>query len=215
MAVESTAEPCLVCGQSWALSPSWMCGGCFRRLDRDLAQAVWAHGWLGAKMTSLRPAWRTGTIGRDGEPQPPYDVQITDVRNAIQATLVEWSKRIAYEHIPVLVGPADHTVAALGRWLRAHSHWASDQPWCNQYAYDLAKARSDAYKLAPWDRAREDLALPCPRCGAQSLTYYQGSDGVTCSRRGCSHTMAWSDYLGLIAEWRRRNTKPSRAAAAA
>ena len=204
-----SAATCIACGQNWALVPSLLCGGCFARMGRDLAAAAWAHGWLGVTMAALKPSWRPGTIHRDGEPQPPFDVALHDARAAIENGLTGWARLMGEQHVPALAGPADGQITTVAAWLRARLRWAGDQGWCDQFAYDLASWRSDAYALAPWEPIRQDLALPCPGrgCGRLTLAYYQGSDGVTCRTRSCGHTMAWSDYLAMVADWRRRNTR--------
>lgn len=104
-------------------------------------------------------------------------------------------------------GPAADTVPAIALWLRAQLHWASDQLWVDSYAVALADLRKTAYGLAPWDRARTDLPLPCPGrgCGMLSLSWFSGSDTVVCRSRLCGHRMTGGDYVAAVmAEWARQ-----------
>ncbi|HEY8973693.1 MAG TPA: hypothetical protein VIN75_05710 [Burkholderiaceae bacterium] len=171
----------------------------------DLCVVEWAYGYLGAQMQAPLPAWKPGTLHRAGESRPPLPVALHDARVDIQGKLGSWARLIAEE--ANMRGPADNTVPAIALWLRAQLHWASDQSWVDSYAAELADLRKTAYGLAPWDRARQDLPLPCPArgCGMLSLSWYSGSETVVCRSRLCGHRMTVGDYVAAVmAEWERQ-----------
>lgn len=199
---------CIVCLEREPYGNSLLDGGCFARMRGDLATVQWAYSWLGATMLALPASWKPGTLHRAGESQPPTSLGMHDVRVDIHDTLASWARMIAEEHTPALHGPADDTVHAIAVWLRARLQWCSDQPWCDQFASALTILRQNAYALAPWDRSRIDLPLPCPKprgCGLLTLSLYSGDDGVTCRNRACGRVISWADYyLEVRAEWTRQ-----------
>lgn len=197
--------PCTVCGLRDHLGRSFICGGCFARILGDLCTLEFAYAWLGAQMVAPQPTWKPGTIHQAGGSRPPLPVALHDARVDIHGKLASWARLIAEE--ANMRGPADDTVPAIATWLRAQLHWASDQAWCDDYAAELAELRGMAYGLAPWDRARTDLPLPCPArgCGMLSLSWYSGSETVVCRSRVCGHRMTSEDYVkAVVAEWERQ-----------
>lgn len=192
---------CVVCAtRPPAYTDSMMCGPCFNRLRADIATLVGAYEWLGISMRAPGPAWKTGTIHRSGDPRLPFRTDLFDAREDIAGKLTSWARAVAEEHVPALRGPADGEPRTVGRWLIAQLPWISDQPWCDAMAAELGDAARRAYGLAPWDRLRRDLPLPCPGCGLLSLAQHGGDEQVTCRIRTCGHAMPWADYWRLVVE---------------
>jgi hypothetical protein len=206
---------CIICLEREPYGRSLICGGDFARLRGDLATVQWAHSWLGTSMLALPASWKPGTIHRRGGPQPPMNVAMHDVRVDITGKLATWARMVAEEMTPAMAGPAHGDVRTVATWLRAQLGWISDQPWCDEFARELTDMRSAAYALAPWERSRLDLPLPCPRCGLLSLSLYSGDDAVTCRIRDCGHALTWADYQRKVGEEWTRQTDLQRATVAA
>lgn len=192
---------CILCHEREPVGRSLLDGGCFARMRGDLATAVWAHAWL--ETTALTPpgVWKPGTRHRAGGSQPPLNVALIDACVDIHGKLGSWARMIAEEHVPALHGPAADTVPAIGVWLRERLPWVSDQPWCDEFAGELSVLRRTAYGLAPWDRSRSDMPLPCPSCGLLSLSLYSGDEAITCRTRLCGRVLALPEYHGEVAAW--------------
>jgi hypothetical protein len=206
--------PCICCAVRPHLGRSFICGGCYARMLGDLSVLEFAYAWLGAQMAAPLPAWKPGTLHRAGESRPPLPVALHDARMDIHGKLGSWARLIAEE--ARMRGPERDEVPAIAAWLRIQLHYASDQPWCDDYATELADLRKSAYGLAPWDSARTDLALKCPGCGMLSLSLYSGSETVVCRVRLCGHRMTGADYMRAVAEeWQRQQEQTRREVMAA
>jgi hypothetical protein len=206
--------PCICCAVRPHLGRSFICGGCYARMLGDLSVLEFAYAWLGAQMAAPLPAWKPGTLHRAGESRPPLPVALHDARMDIHGKLGSWARLIAEE--ARMRGPERDEVPAIASWLRIQLHYASDQPWCDDYATELADLRKSAYGLAPWDSARTDLALKCPGCGMLSLSLYSGSETVVCRVRLCGHRMTGPDYMRAVAEeWQRQQEQTRREVMAA
>jgi hypothetical protein len=187
--------PCTVCADRPAAPPSLMCGTCYARLRRDITTLVNAHVWLGIQMITPVPAWKPGTIGHHTtSSRPPYRLEYSDARDDIAGKLTSWARMVAEEHTPALAGPADPDPATVGRWLRLRTHWISEQDWCAEMCRELADAARAAYGLAPWERHRRDLPLPCPACGYLTLALYGGDELIVCRYAECGRELTWIDY---------------------
>ena len=191
---------CLVCNLLEPRYPSHMCGSCFARLRRHISVLVGAHTWLGIAMLNPTPAWKPGTIHRQGGPRPPFRVDLHDAREDIAGKLTSWAKLIAEEHVPALRGPAAPDVATVARWLVERLPWVSEQPWCDAMANELAEAARSSYALVPWDRQRRDLPLPCPDCGVLLLSLYSGDELIACRNPGCGRQLTWAAYWEAVQE---------------
>lgn len=208
----ASALPCTVCAEREPRHPSRMCGVCFARLRRDISTLVGAHTWLGVAMLSPIPAWKAGTIHRAGGPAVPFPVAFHDARVDIAGKLGSWARAVAEEHVPALAGPADGQPEAVARWLVERLPWISDQPWCAEMARELAEAAHEAYGLAPWNRHRQDLPLPCPGCDYLTLSLYGGDELIMCRNLECCLEMTRGEYDVMVARWREENPtaiKPS------
>jgi hypothetical protein len=203
MTTDPTA-PCTICHQRPPRDPSGICGGCYARTRGDLNTLAWAHTWLGVAMLTPGTSWKPGTLHRAPGPQPPYGLQYHDQREQIEAVLSSWVTAVAYEG--ALAGPADKTVTGLTAWLRIRLPWISEQSWCRDFATELSDQRAAAHALAPWERGRRDLPVPCPRCGLLTLSLYGGDDGVTCRNRECGEMIAWYRYDREVRKWHDRMT---------
>lgn len=195
---------CVVCSVRPCKGDSELCGGCFVRLRVELATVQWAHDWLGVAMAASGVGPDTGVVHRSAESRPPYRLDITDARTDIEAKLASWARMIGEEHFPPLAGPLDATVPGICTWLRARLPWCSDQPWVDSFLAELAELRRMAYGLAPWDRTRTDMPLPCPACTLLSLSLYGGDDAVVCRARDCGHVMTAYEYKREVDEWMQR-----------
>lgn len=204
-----TETACVVCTTRPRKGSSYLCGGCFVRLRVELATVQWAHDWLGAAMTASGAGPKAGAVHRAADSKPPYRLDLTDARNDIHARLSSWAQMIGEEHVPPLAGPLDGTVPGICTWLRARLPWCSDQEWVDAFLAELVELRQSAYRLAPWDRVRTDLPLPCPGDGCRSidpnglltLSQYGGDDAVVCRNKLCGHTMTAYEYKKAVGEW--------------
>lgn len=202
---------CIVCLDRPPLGRSLICGGDYARILGDLCTLEWAYLWLGQQMRAPAPAFKPGTIGRAAGSRPPLPLALHDAREDIHGKLAGWARLTAEE--ASMRGPADATVPSIAGWLRVQLHWASGQPWCDAYAAELADLRKAAYGLAPWDRARVDTPLPCPKCTLLSLSWYTGSETVLCRNRMCGHRMTSGDYVKAVLElWERHQQRQETAA---
>jgi hypothetical protein len=208
---------CVVCDTRPRKDRSHTCGGCFVRLRIELATVLGAHDWLGGNMGPGSAGLNGAVTRRPGESRPPYRVEFSDARTLIHKKLAEWAGYIAREHFPPLAGPADDTLPAIGVWLRARLPWVSDQPWAGEFLEQLGQLRREAYGLAPWDRMRTDLPLPCPGkgCGLLTLSLYGGDDAVVCRNRTCGHVMTAYEYKKGVEEWMERRREEAAKAAKA
>lgn len=192
---------CHVCDQRERVGTSLMCGGCYTRLRADITTLVGAHTWLGIAMLTPTPAWKPGTIGHSAtSSRPPFRTDLHDARVEIATLLTSWAQAIAETHVPALAGPADNEPTTIGVWLRARTHWLSEQDWCVDVCAELGDAARRAYGLVPWERQRRELPLPCPGCGYLTLTLYGGNELIVCRYRDCAKELTWSDYWAAVVE---------------
>jgi hypothetical protein len=208
---------CIACATRPRKGDSELCGGCFARLRELVATVEWAHGWLGVNMAGGASGFKPGSLHRKADSRPPYRLDLSDARTDIHTKLASWAQAIGEEHVPPLAGPLDDSVPSIGRWLRARLPWVSDQPWVDSFIAELAELRGLAYGLAPWDRCRTDLPLPCPAkgCGLLTLALYGGDDAVICRSRDCGHIMTAYEYKKGVKEWiQRRQEEAAKAAEA-
>jgi hypothetical protein len=205
MHIESSSL-CIACQESGRHEPSLLCRRCFGRMRGDLDAIAWAYGWIGEQMQALRPSWRTGTIHRQGEPQPPMDVRLVDHRVHILGVLASWARMIGEEHQPAIPGPADPSLTTVVEWVHGLLPWCSDQPWCDDLARELGELRRTAQGLVPWERSRHDLPVPCRRCGKLSLSLYGGSDAVVCRELDCAERFTWAAYEKIVRTWHAETT---------
>lgn len=194
---------CICCQQNppYGLR-SMLCGPCFGGVRRDLATVAWAHGWLGAQLVALPASFRPGSLHAAAGSRPPINLGQHDARVQIEAVLTSWARLTGEEMVPALPGPRSGDVRTVAAWLgdRDRLSWISDQPWADEFARELRELRQQAYSAAPWDRMRDDLALPCPNCGLLALARYSGAEGVFCRNQMCRHVLLTDEYYALVAE---------------
>lgn len=199
---EPVESLCSVCFRRPARGGSWWCGGCFARVWAELAELAYAHWWLGRAIETPPAAWKSSGIHVAGGSRPPYRVELTDMRTRIEQLLRDWSRKIAYEHMPALAGPADTDSATVVRWLHARLPWVSEQGWfseggVDEFASNVTQLRAVAHATAPWEGGRRDLALPCPGCTYLSLREYSGHEWAVCTNRECGRLVDRRTYREL------------------
>lgn len=202
---EAAESLCSVCFYRSPRHGSWWCGGCYARVWAELAELAYAHWWLGRAIATPPAAWKSSGIHTAGGSRPPFRLDLTDMRTRIEQLLREWSRRIAYEHMPALAGPADTDPTTIVRWLHARLPWVSEQGWCGEDGYDELAAdvfelRALAHGTAPWEGSRRDLALPCPGCTYLSLREYSGHEWAVCTNRECGRLVDRRTYRELAHE---------------
>lgn len=198
----TTLQPlCIVCltRDVWS---TLVCGGCYARMRSDLFWLEWAYFWLEEQMAELQPGWHAGSIhAHQSEAAAPFPLQILDAREHIIGILRSWARLIGEEYTPAGPGPADAGVRSVTAWILARLGWCSEQPWCDQFAGELADARKLAYGLAPWEEHRRQLRAPCPGCDQLTLTRFASDDVAVCRNRECGRVLDWAHYEALDSQW--------------
>jgi hypothetical protein len=193
---------CIVCLERELWSTSMVCGGCFARMRSDLAWLEWAYFWLEEAMTELAPSWRSGSIhAHQSEAPAPFPLQMLDARDQILGILRSWARLIGEEYQPAGPGPDGADVQTVTAWILAKLGWCSDQPWCDQFAEELADTRKLAYGLAPWEAHRRSLPAPCRGCGNLTLAQYGTDESAICRNRECGRIFTWGEYEVLVKQW--------------
>lgn len=195
---------CLVCTTRPRKGRSYLCGGDFVRLRVELATVQDAHRWLGVAMNASGAGPNTGVVRHAADSKPPYRLDFTDARQDIEAKLASWAQMIGEERFPPVAGPPRGDICAVGTWLHEQLPWVSDQAWVDEFLRELVELRRAAYQLAPWDRTRRDVPLPCSECGLLSLALFGASDFVVCRNRTCGNSMTVAEYRIQVSELHRR-----------
>lgn len=173
-----------------------LCGGCYGRLERTIAELPAVHTWL---QGALQPGTTAGEhVTATREPPTPLRVDVYDERVDIAGKLTEWARLVAEER--QLHGPTDSRPESTAAFLLTHLDWSAAQPWVDEYAAEMFELRRDAHTLAPWTPGTHRLPAPCPTCDALTLIRHDGADHVTCDSRagGCGRSWSETQYRRLV-----------------
>lgn len=181
-----------------AYDGSLLCGKCFARLRRLVRAMDGAYDWLGQRMARDGGAGRFEPVSGTSEARLPLREALHDHREwAIKPRLAGWARIVIDEFPSPLAGPRSSHPHDVAGWLLPHLPWVAAQPWVDEMLAELADTVSDAHKLAPWQRERRHLDLPCPECDMLSLALFGGDDWITCQTPTCGYWLPWFRYAKI------------------
>jgi hypothetical protein len=88
-------------------------------------------------------------------------------------------------------------------WLLRHTDQIAAQPWAHEMVTEITRAVAALHAKWPTEERPVTLPIPCPACGATSLTrhapQWEGAPTtITCQLADCQHTVPEDRYDWLI-----------------
>lgn len=155
-----------------------LCKACFWRLRADLAELVFAYGWLRQCMVKM-PQWGSERVGGTKEAPAPLRVQLLDQANVVASLLWKLESDV-YQKVR-----ADSLVEERGARVLKRAEVLSRHPKIVEMVAAVRAVKTRAHALAPWRRGFVRLPVPCPTCNLLTLTLYDGDSWVTCRNEEC------------------------------
>lgn len=155
-----------------------LCKACFWRLRSDIAELVFAYGWLRQCMVKM-PQWGAERIGGTREAPAPLRVQLLDQANVIEALLRKLESDL-YRKVK-----SDSLVEERGARILNRTEAVARHRSVGDIVAAVRAVKTRAHQLAPWRRGFVRLPVPCPTCNLLTLTLYSGDSWVTCRNPDC------------------------------